>query len=226
MPIQIGNSDSSTGWSPLADLRVGGEQINQVVVPQGDSQIELWRRNPEFWGPFTSDIEVFAPTWAMYADIVLLGAGGGGAGGEPFAYGNGGMAGKWSSTVWAMAPGRGLQIDVGGGGAGGPVGNGYPGGNGGQTKVTAADRDWSVTAAGGAGAGTAAAGNPRLGEAAGSYQVTTTSATWNLSGGGSAERNVDGKSPGGGGGGGTSGPNRTAGRKGGNGAVWIRFRSY
>lgn len=224
MPIQIGDNSSSTGWSPVTDFRVGSKRVTSVMLATESGLVEVWNGSQWIIGPISENDSVPAPSWAMYADIVLLGAGGGGSGGNGgnSTSGNGGYAGAWNLTVWAMYPGRELEIIVGKGGAGGADST-IAGKPGGTTKVTASDRDWVVTAAGGAG-GTGTGG--RDGEAAGIYQVSSTGDTWTLNGGGSAGRDVSGKVPGGGGGPGSGGflGSLQPGRPGGRGQVWIRFR--
>jgi len=103
----VGDSTAATGWAPLTDLGVGGTPVQKAVLGTPDGPVPLWRRDP-WLTTLTASTTVTAPSWALYADIIAKGAGGGGAGGNGgnTLAGNGGYTGKWASTVWAMIPGR------------------------------------------------------------------------------------------------------------------------
>jgi len=116
-------------------------------------------------------------------------------------------------------------VTIGAGGAGGKANDNGPGSAGGDTSITVSDRDWKVTAAGGAG-GSGTGG--RSEETSGSYTLTGYGPDLVATGGGAAGTDIDGKLPGGGGGPGSGGifNGAKAGRPGGSGGVWIRFRSH
>ena len=220
MPLQIGD-DSSQGWRAVKDLRVGDLEVHTVVIPEGNSWVELWRRVP-FEVATSSSQTLIVPTWALYADIILIGGGGGGAGGSGAVSdsGRGGKAGNWQGISRRVQPGQGMVFTIGAGGAGGATESGT-GGTGGTTSV--ALEDYSLRATGGAGGvGTSTSANAR-GEDALFYEQ----GTWRVEGGDGGTQGNAGQVPGGGGGGGAGGifGRWSPGKPGGRGGAWVRFRS-
>jgi len=173
------------------------------------------------------------PASATHLDVVLLGAGGGGHGGNPIvptAPGEGGDAGSWSAETLVRGvdfpvDATSLTIVVGGGGSAGPWNS--PGGTGGSTRRQAISGGKAqTTAAGGAGGSSQ---NPALsgGDSPGNY--TYNGVTY-IGGGGAASppfsNGAKGSAPGGGGGGGAGGTWGVAwtGGAGADGAAWITAR--
>lgn len=220
MPLQIGD-DSSQGWRAVKDLRVGDLEVHAVVIPEGNSWVELWRRVP-FDVEMTSSQTLIVPTWAVYVNIILLGGGGGGAGGNGAnnAPGRGGSAGSWQGTIRKVQPGEGLVFTIGAGGAGGRTEK-ASGGTGGTTSVTSSG--YTMKAYGGAGGLGTGSTSTAKGEDASKFDYGGMQAT---GGSGGTMGNV-GETPGGGGGGGAGGifGKWSPGKPGGRGGAWVRFRS-
>lgn len=220
MPLQIGD-DSTQGWRAVKDLRVGDLEVHTVLIPEGKSWVELWRRVP-FDMQITSSTTLVTPTWALYTDIILIGGGGGGAGGSGAVSnsGRGGKAGNWQGAIRKAQPGEGIVFTIGAGGAGGNTESGS-GGTGGTTSVTSSG--YKINAYGGdGGVGTSTSANAR-GEDASNFDYGGMRAT---GGSGGTQGNV-GQVPGGGGGGGAGGifGRWSPGKPGGRGGAWVRFRS-
>lgn len=220
MPLQIGD-DSSQGWLAVKDLRVGDLEVHSVVIPEGNSWVELWRRVP-FDMEITSSTTLVTPTWALYVNIILLGGGGGGAGGSGAVSnsGRGGKAGNWNGIIRKAQPGEGLVFTIGAGGAGGSTESGS-GGTGGTTSVTSSG--YKMIAYGGdGGVGTSTSANAK-GEDASKFDYGGMQAT----GGSGGTQGNAGQAPGGGGGGGAGGifGRWSPGKPGGRGGAWVRFRS-
>src|SRR5690625_5276231 len=115
MPLQTG-PDASQAWRAVEDLLEADVEIHAVLIPAGNSWVELWRRVP-FDMEITSSTTLVTPTWALYADIILIGGGGGGAGGSGAinAPGRGGSAGSWQGAIRKAQPGEGLVFTIGAG---------------------------------------------------------------------------------------------------------------
>lgn len=189
----------------------------------------VWRETPggrAAWLEVAESTTIPFPAYAEMVDIVCLGGGGGGGGGSGAApvSGEGGGAGGWKTTSWYSRAHEGLVVTIGQGGAGGAKEkNGTAGG---ATTVIPSTRDLKCEGPGGAG-GVGATGTSGSGAVGKSPGVQT---FWDtpFAGGGEAGVDTDGLSPGGGGGPGAGGifGGGKSGRRGGNGRVWIRFRSY
>lgn len=224
MPLQLG---SSGGWVPLKNLAAGSTPVVSAILATENGLVELWRSTPWTPAPITVSGRITVPAWALYSDLILIGGGGGGSGGNG---GNGiggskGSPGAWAQTTWIMKPGRELIIAIGAGGAGGTANNVGPGSAGGATKVTFSDQSWSLTASGGApGVGTSTGQGDAV--APSLYKFTGGGDPWEVTGGGAGRYNLNGPIPGGGGGQGDGGifNGAQAGRPGGRGQVWVRFR--
>lgn len=220
MPLQIGD-DSTQGWRAVKDLRVGDLEVHTVVIPEGNSWVELWRRVPIDM-EITSSTTLVTPTWALYADIILIGGGGGGAGGSGAVSnpGRGGKAGNWQGISRRVQPGQGMVFTIGAGGAGGNTESGT-GGTGGTTSV--ALEDYSLRATGGAGG----FGTQNSASARGEDALLYEQGTWRVTGGDGGTLGNAGQAPGGGGGGGAGGifGRWSPGKPGGRGGAWVRFRS-
>lgn len=220
MPLQIGD-DSTQGWRAVTDLRVGDLEVHAVVIPEGNSWVELWRRVP-FDMEITSSTTLLTPTWALYVNIILLGGGGGGAGGSGAinAPGRGGSAGSWQGTIRKARPGEGLVFTIGAGGAGGKTEKGS-GSTGGTTSVTSSG--YTMKAYGGAGGLGTGSTSTAKGEDALKFDYGGIQAT----GGDGGTMGNAGQAPGGGGGGGAGGVfgSWKPGQAGGKGGAWVRFRS-
>ena len=166
------------------------------------------------------------PWWAVAVDVVVIGGGGGGHGGDGAVSrdGQGGRAAAWESGVIALTQAEGdflntFSVRVGKGGSGG---NKEKSGTvGAESKVSYGMQfGQSVSSPGGA-------GGSSYGDAAGQSANSFTGFGMSLLGGTGGSRQQLGGSPGGGGGGGKGGVlgSATAGAAGGDGSVWIRFRS-
>ncbi|AXH49779.1 minor tail protein [Gordonia phage Pleakley] len=147
------------------------------------------------------------PPWALYIDIILLGAGGGGSGGNSFgADGRGGFAGSWnairlvrgSDIPWTEST---ITGTVGTRGNGGARGNGA-GTAGTATSATSASAGTLSADGGGGASGTnPVGGNYVNGLSPGDYSFQGQ----NYTGGAQVGKDTDGSAPGGGGGAGSGG---------------------
>lgn len=224
MPLQLG---SSGGWAPLKNLSAGSTPVVSAILATENGLVELWRSTPGLPAPVTENGRIAAPAWALYADLILIGGGGGGSGGNGGngAGGSKGSPGEWSQTSRVMKPGLELIVSIGAGGKGGTANNVGPGSPGGTTKVSASDSSWMLSAAGGApGVGTSTGQGDAY--APSLYRFTGGGEPWEVTGGGAGRYNLNGPIPGGGGGQGDGGifNGAQAGRPGGRGQVWVRFR--
>lgn len=180
-------------------------------------------------GSFTYSI----PSWANELDVTLVGAGGGGCGGNAAIslHGEGGDAGSWASETLVRGVdfpvgATSLTITVGAGGSGGSVED--AGGAGGASSRAAIASGKAVfTAAGGEGGDGFGLGAYVEGDSPGNHTYGGTTFT----GGGKAASNSasagqSGRSPGGGGGGGAGGYFGIAwpGGAGGRGGAWVTAR--
>lgn len=166
------------------------------------------------------------PWWAVAVDVIVIGGGGGGHGGDGVLNrdGQGGRAAAWQSGVIELTKAEGdfantFSVLVGKGGSGGDKGN--PGTAGAESKVSYGMQFGpTVSSPGGAGGSSYA-------DATGQYANSFTGFGMSFPGGAGGSREQPGGSPGGGGGGGKGGVfgSATAGAAGGNGSVWVRFRS-
>lgn len=177
-------------------------------------------------GTYTYDI----PTWANYIDVVLVGAGGGGRGGDPGfgRSGDGGFAGSWQGETLV----RGTDFPTGATtlsfvvGDGGPGGYYSAGGDGNPTiRAGIPSGKSSLVAAGGAGGTTY---NGTRGRSPGNFTFNgityTGGGTAYTAGGGG--NGYGGSAPGGGGGGGSGGTYGIAwaGGGGARGSAWATAR--
>ena len=193
------------------------------AVYQGTT--EIWRRDPAYTDVATSGT-VTVPTWAAYADVGVIGGGGGGAtadNGVTSAHGEGGNAATWATQTVAVKPGDVLTFTIGDGGPGGAGGVKRSGAQGGTSSVTGPGL--SLTSPGGTGGVGQAASGDRTGHGAAS--ATLNGATFPAGADVGAE--TTGTTPGGGGGGSSykgwlQTPNNAA--AGGKGGGRVRFRSY
>lgn len=166
------------------------------------------------------------PWWAVAVDVVAIGGGGGGHGGDGSVSrdGQGGSAATWQSGVIELTQAEGdllntFSVLVGKGGSGGA--REKSGTAGAESKVSYGMQfGKSVSSPGGA-------GGSGYGDAAGQSASNFTGFGMSFSGGAGGSREQPGRSPGGGGGGGKGGVfgGATAAAAGGDGFVWIRFRS-
>ena len=166
------------------------------------------------------------PWWAVAVDVVAIGGGGGGHGGDGGMNrdGQGGRAAAWKSGTIDLTQAEGdllntFAVLVGKGGVGGP--KEQPGTVGAESKVSYGMQFGpSISSPGGAGGSSY---SDATGQSAGSLTMFGMS----FSGGAGGSREQPGRNPGAGGGGGRGGTfgGATAGAAGGNGSVWIRFRS-
>lgn len=176
---------------------------------------------------------VTIPEWAQFLDVTMIGAGGGGHGGNAATvHGEGGDAGTWVSETLERGVdfpvgATSISVTVGAGGAGGDGSPSLPGGNGGATvREAIASGKAAVTAAGGEG-GTLLGNSISEGDAAGNH---TYNGTTYIGGGTAASNSMNqgqtGKSPGGGGGGGAGGfiGGGWSGGAGGRGGAWVTAR--
>lgn len=160
-------------------------------------------------GPFTYPI----PEWATHIDEIHLGAGGGGAGGDPFLFlsGGGGYAGSWATRTLVRGvdfpPGTTqLTGTIGAGGAGGFAPSGAGGDGSATTRNAIAGGDPLRSAAGGG--GNTHYDNEGFGDAYGDSPGDVTYNSVPYQGGAAASPGIPGapgQAPGGGGGGGLGG---------------------
>lgn len=220
MALQIGD-DSSQGWTTVKDLRAGGIYVQVVMVPEGNSWVELWRRTP-YVMEISSNIILRAPSWALYADVVIIGGGGGGAGGDGAVANNGrgGNSALYKSATRNVHPGDELDFTIGLGGSGGRSEK-ASGSRGGTTEFV--HKNYLLEATGGAG-GT---GTGTSADAKGVDSGRYTRDGWEIMGASGGTLNNPGQAPGAGGGGGSGGifGKWSPGQPGGKGGAWVRFRS-
>lgn len=166
------------------------------------------------------------PWWAVAVDVIVIGGGGGGHGGDGTISrdGQGGRAAAWQSGVIELTQAEGdllntFSVLVGKGGSGGAKEK--SGTAGAESKVSyGMQLGPSISSPGGA-------GGSGYGDAAGQSAASFTGFGMSFPGGAGGSREQPGRSPGGGGGGGKGGVfgGATAAAAGGDGSVWIRFRS-
>ena len=166
------------------------------------------------------------PWWAVAVDVVVIGGGGGGHGGDGAVSrdGQGGRAAAWQSGAFDLTQAEGdflntFSVLVGKRGSGGNKEK--SGTAGAESKVSYGMQFGpSVSSPGGAGGSSYA-------DAAGQSANSFAGFGMSFPGGAGGSREKPGISPGGGGGGGKGGVlgSATAGAAGGDGFVWIRFRS-
>jgi hypothetical protein len=150
--VRNSNTGDTAGVSPstIADASItysNNVPFIEVGIADGDIAVPVYTPRTEVFdivGAFSYSI----PPWAVYLDVIAVGAGAGGQGGQAFT-GNGGGGGGWQAVTLL----RGVDIpltttsitgSVGAGGAG-STGNGSPGGS-----STAIATGWAgLTAAGG-----------------------------------------------------------------------------
>lgn len=217
MPLRVG---TPTGSTVPKDIRVGAAPVKSVHVGTATGEVELWRRTENTLGAFTvvtADTTLSFPAWAQYVDIVAIGAGGSGHGGNVVnADGQGGSPGAWAAKTMEGAAGQSVTVTVGK-----PAGGDQAGG---ATTVSTpyvgtAGTNTLIAAGGAAG--------PGYGNANGTGAGTSTAFGVTFTGGGGGGMNNPGAAPGGGGGGGDGWlGGYVAGASGGRGQAWVRFRAY
>lgn len=119
MPLRVG---TSTGPTVPKDIRVGAALVKSVHVGTATGGVELWRRTEDNFAAFTvvtADTTLSFPAWAQYVDIVAIGAGGSGHGGNVAnADGQGGSPGTWAAKTMEGVAGQSVSITIGIPGAG------------------------------------------------------------------------------------------------------------
>ena len=217
MPLRVG---TSTGSTVPKDIRVGATLVKSVHVGTATGGVELWRRTEDTLAAFTvvtADTTLSFPAWAQYVDIVAIGAGGSGHGGNVVnADGQGGSPGTWASKSMEGVAGQSVTVTVDK-----PAGSDQAGGaTTVSTPYVGTAGTNTLTAAGGA-------AGPGYGNANGTGAGTSTAFGVTFTGGGGGGMNNPGAAPGGGGGGGDGWwGGYVAGASGGRGQVWYRFRAY
>lgn len=221
MPLQIGDN-SQQGWRGARAIRVDGADVMSVSTYVGSSWVYLWRKNPYIF-EITSNTTLHSPSWALYADIIIIGGGGGGGGGDGSIsyHGRGGKRGEWRGVTRAVRPGEVLDFTIGHAGSGSQTENGT-GGTGGTTEVV--HTNFIADALGGEGG---IGSNVNSSAAKGEDAKSFTHGYWQVTGGTGGSRDNPGQAPGGGGGGGSGGifGRWSKGQPGGKGGAWVRFRS-
>ena len=207
-------------------LRVSSVWVGdrQVFPPADRQEIHLFTRDTQgygredygaMWG-FTVPV----PWWATAVDVVIIGAGEKGRDGtKSFTGGTdgaGGKSGAWVVKTVALNPSHSARVTIGKGTSTAPAATSvaFYGGDG-HPAVTVDD-----------GKGTRTPNSGSTGGHVTPYQRAEYGATH--TGGAGGTRNASGIHPGGGGGGGQGSNllgNPKAGRDGGDGYVWLRFRS-
>ena len=207
-------------------LRVSSVWVGdkQVFPPANRQEVHLFTRDTQGYGRTEANMyfafTVPVPWWATSFDVVIIGAGEKGRDGtKSFTGGTdgaGGRSGAWVVKTGALNPSTEAFVYVGKGASTAPTPTSiyFPGG-GVQPAVTVDDGEGTRTPNSGSTGGTP---SPRERSEYGSYHYGSP--------GGS--RNNSGAHPGGGGGGGQGSGligNPTSGQNGGDGYVWLRFRS-
>lgn len=217
--------DNSASSDRLTALRA--KQYARDAGSVGDSATATFSAVSATTATITATGTYTIPVWCRYIDVVLLGAGGGGAGGNSWgADGKGGSAGQWVAITlergvdipWTTVS---FAVTIGTGGTAGSRGNGSGGAG---TNTIAAIPGASQAATGGSGgSGTNAVGSTDY------YGASPGSMAWqgrNYSGGAQVGKSTNGNPPGGGGGGGAGGVfgRDRAGGTGARGQAWITAR--
>ena len=205
----------------VSSIWVGDQQ---VFPPANRQEIHLFTRNTQGYGRYEHDtffnFAVPVPWWATSADVVILGAGEKGRDGTKSftggSDGNGGRSGAWVVKTIALTQSSDAVVRVGKGTSTSPHATEVilPG-VGGQADVRVHDGEGPRTANSGS-----AGGNVT--------PISRTEHNQIHTGGYGGGRGNPGGHPGGGGGGGQGSGligNPTSGREGGDGYVWLRFRS-
>lgn len=210
------------GGKAIKSIAIGAVQIQEVS--RGD--VVVWRsfHEPEphdFNTP--GEFTITPPKWATKVQYVLIGAGGGGCGGDGAARrtGDGGGAGAVRTGVHQLKKGKNIFLTVGAGGRGG-TGSPRGGVTGGDSSLSLPDDSMGslrhIAAIGGVSI-EGYSGTP--GEARQAISVDG----FDLPRGSNAPPNTAGATPGDGGGGGTGGIFGVyeAGQPGADGYAWLRF---
>ena len=196
----------------------------QVFPPTNRQEIHLFTRDTQGYGRedigTSLSFSVLVPWWATSLDVVLLGAGEKGRDGtKSFTGGTdgaGGKSGAWVVKTVALNQSNFAVVYVGKGTSTTPAATAvYIPGGGGQADVMVLDDEGTRTANNGSTGGNVT-------------PISRTEFNNYHSGGLGGSRNNPGSHPGGGGGGGQGSNligNPTAGQPGGDGYVWLRFRS-
>ena len=207
-------------------LRVSSVWVGdqQVFPPANREEIHVFTRDTQGYGRYEHDtffnFAVPVPWWATSMDVVLLGAGEKGRDGTKSftggSDGNGGRSGAWVVKTLALTQSSDAVVRIGKGTSTAPHATEVilPG-VGGQADVRVHDGEGPRTANSGS-----AGGNVT--------PISRTEHNQIHTGGYGGSRNNTGDHPGGGGGGGQGSGligNPTSGRNGGDGHVWMRFRS-
>lgn len=207
-------------------LRVSSVWVGdqQVFPPANRQEIHVFNRDTQGYG--RADNGTFfgftlpVPWWAASMDVVILGAGEKGRDGtKSFTGGSdgaGGRSGAWVVKTVALNQSADAVVTIGKGASTSPYATGISlPGAGGQADVTVHDGEGTRT--------------PNSGSTGGRVTPDSRTEFDNLhTGGVGGSRNTAGRHPGGGGGGGQGSNllgNPTTGQPGGDGYVWLRFRS-
>lgn len=210
------------GGKAIKSIAVGAVQIQEVS--RGD--VVVWRsfHEPEphdFNTP--GEFTITPPKWATKVQYVLIGAGGGGCGGDGAARrtGDGGGAGEVRTGIRELKSWKRIRITVGAGGKGGTGSSrgGSPGGASFLALLGASLTDTKTVFARG---GTSV---ERYSGALGGARQAISVDGFDLPRGSNAPPNTAGATPGDGGGGGTGGifGSYKEGKPGADGRVWLRF---
>ena len=196
----------------------------QVFPPANRQEIHAFNRDTQGYGREDNGsyfgFTVPVPWWATSADVVIIGAGEKGRDGtKSFSGGSdgaGGKSGAWVVKTIALTEATEVLLSVSKGTSTAPTGTGVAlFGVDGQATVTVHDGEGTRT--------------PNSGSTGGHVTpLTRTEFMQSHTGGMGGSRNNPGKHPGGGGGGGQGSNllgNPTTGQPGGDGYVWLRFRS-
>ena len=232
MSIYVGDRETQliTFPSGVQMGRILGVYVGttRIFPPAGRTEEHLFTSGAT-GGTASGNQVLFSPSipwWAIAVDVIVIGGGGGGHGGDGTLSrdGQGGRAAAWQSGVIDLTRAEGdflntFSVRVGKGGSGGS--RDKSGTAGAESKVSyGMQLGPSISSPGGA-------GGSGYGDAAGQSANSFTGFGMSFPGGAGGSREQPGKSPGGGGGGGKGGVfgGGTAAASGGDGSVWIRFRS-
>ena len=228
MAVYIGHEECQVVYVAKNGQQVRVSSIwvgdQQVFPPANRQEIHVFTRDTQGYGRYEHDtffnFAVPVPWWATSMDVVIIGAGEKGRDGtKSFTGGSdgaGGRSGAWVVKTLALPQSADAVVRVGKGTSTSPHATEVilPG-VGGQADVRVHDGEGVRTANSGSTGGTP---SPRYRTEFDNYH----------SGGYGGTRNIAGGHPGGGGGGGQGAGligNPTSGREGGDGHVWLRFRS-
>lgn len=220
MPISIGDTLLIGGVDGPVNKYINGISLGDVQVWASDPRTDL----------FAETQSVLPPTWAYWADYVILPAGGGGGAGEGglSRSGIGGYTGTWLTGTF-IVPSSSLGLTLGAGGIGGQSeggGKGAPGSSGGTTSINGPGGLIASAPGGRGGEGANSGGSGQNGKTISPQTLSAFGETFAAGSGGTGNAGTGGIGAGGAGGNGGIFGSFTKGGTGGPARIWLRWRSY